>query len=230
MLKTFQTTALGVGGALLLAACGGQPNDAPAPAGPAPVSAPVPAFSAPASGAARAFEAPTVQAAGAAVAVTAPAAAAASLPEQVVQLRRDVADIRQQLARLPGAAHVAETPAHPRSDPAARLEAEQVEQQRIAATDTAFRSEREDPRWSRDTAAAVRAAVAEADESLRNQVRSVECRSQSCRVVISGDASGPGGQHLSSVMFRLAASLPKVTAGQVDQGDGRPATVLYLSR
>jgi hypothetical protein len=30
-------------------------------------------------------------------------------------------------------------------------------------------------------------------------------------------------------MMRLAETLPNVTAGQIDQGDGRPATVLYLS-
>jgi hypothetical protein len=31
-------------------------------------------------------------------------------------------------------------------------------------------------------------------------------------------------------MNRLAAILPTMTAGQIDQGDGRQATVLYLSR
>jgi hypothetical protein len=31
-------------------------------------------------------------------------------------------------------------------------------------------------------------------------------------------------------MNRLAATLPNVTAGQIDPGDGRQAMVLYLSR
>jgi hypothetical protein len=35
---------------------------------------------------------------------------------------------------------------------------------------------------------------------------------------------------LPLVLGRLGATLPNATATQVDQGDGRQATVLYLSR
>jgi hypothetical protein len=154
----------------------------------------------------------------------------AQTKQQFALLRREVAEIRQQLARMPGSAPSAEAALDPRSDPNARLEAERVEQQRIASTEAAFRSENEDARWSQGTVASVRAAFGEADESLRNQVSSVECRSQSCRVVIGGNTSGPAGRDLPLVMSQLGATLPNVTAGQIDQGDGRQATVLYLSR
>lgn len=219
MFKVFHTTTLGVGAVLSLAACGGLPDGAPVPTEQrAQVSS--------ASGGA--IASPQMRAmSGAAMSDD----ETTSLKQQVALLRREVAEIRQQLARMPGAAETAEASANPRTDPAARAEAERVERQRIASTETAFRSEKEDAGWSRGTVTAIRAALGEADETLRSRVSGVECRSQSCRVVIGGGNSpGPSGQDLSLVLMRLAQTLPNVTAGQLDQGDGRPATVLYLSR
>jgi hypothetical protein len=225
MPNTIHTTALGVGIVLLLAGCGGQPDDAPAQTAPR-VSVSI----APARSAASAAMAPTPPSAVNDVAAAAPDGEMPQLRQQLALLKREVAEIRQQLTRLPGAALSTEPTPDPRTDPNARLEAERVEQQRIASTDAAFRGEKEDARWSQGTVSAVRAALGEVDESFRNQVRSVECRSQSCRVVIGGDNSGRAQQDLSSVMNRLAATLPKVTAGQIDAGDGQQAMVLYLSR
>jgi hypothetical protein len=222
MLKTIHATALGVGTLLLLAGCGGQLDGAPVPAEQRAQVSGVPAAGLP--------DAAVVPSQTSVVSGTAVSDETTSLKQQVMLLRREVAEIRQQLLRMPGAALSAEAAPNPRTDPVARVEAEQLERQRIASTEAAFRGEKEDARWSRGTVASVRAAFGEADESLRNQVSSVECRSQSCRVVIGGDTGGPAGQHLSSVMMQLAANLPKVIAGQIDQGDGRQATVLYLSR
>jgi hypothetical protein len=222
MRKTIHATSL-VGALLLLAGCGGQLDGAPAPTEQRAQVSGAPAPSVP--GAITA-PAPVRAKSGAAVSDD----ETTSLKQQLALLRREVAEIRQQLVRMPGAALSAEAGPDPRTDPAARLEAERVEQQRIASTEAAFRSEKEDSRWSQGTVASVRAALGEADESLRNQVSSVECRSQSCRVLIGGDTRGPAAQDLAAVMSRLAATLPTVTAGQIDQGDGRPATVLYLSR
>ncbi len=219
MPKTIHVTPLGLGTLLLLAACGGQPDDTAAQAGQRAHVASASVSSAPLASAPA-----TVRAVAGAVAAD---DETTSLKQQVAMLRREVAEIRQQLARVPGASISVETPLDPHTDPAARAEAEQ---QRIATTEAAFRSEKEDARWSQGTVASVRAAFGQADEALRNRVSSVECRSQSCRVVIGGDTSGPAGQDLSSVLIQLAATLPNVTAGQIDQGDGRPATVLYLSR
>jgi hypothetical protein len=222
MPNTIHATALGLGILVLLAGCGGRPDDAPTQAG----QQRVPSSSARISSAPGASGSVTMQT---------PAGAASedettSLKQQVAILRREVVDIRQQLMRMPGAAATAEVSPNPRTDPAARAKAERVEQQRIAATEAAFRSENEDARWSQGSVIAIRAALKDADEALRNRVSGVECRSQSCRVVIAGDTGGSAGQELSSFMNRLALALPNVTAGQIDQGDGRPATVLYLSR
>jgi hypothetical protein len=223
MLKTIHPTALGAGIALLLAACGGEPDNALVQAGQRAQISGAPARSEPA--AARA-PAPMQVAVGAAV----PADELAKTKQQLALLRREVAEIRQQVARMPGSTLSVETAPDPRSDPTARLEAERVEQQRIASTEAAFRSEKEDARWSQGTVAALRAAFEQAGESLRNQVSSVECRSQSCRVVIGSRASGSVAQDLPLVMSQLGAALPHVTAGQIDQGDGEKSMVLYMSR
>lgn len=206
---------------VLLVACGGRPDEAAAPADP---HAAVPG--APDRG---------VQAAPAAAVATpvdtlAASEGLASLKQQVAMLRRDVDALRLQLAGAPSSTRPADLVADPRSDPQARFEAEQVERQRVASAESAFRSEREDLRWSLGAAANMRALLAAADEPVRSQVRSVECRSQTCRVEIGADARAQTAPELPLVLARLGQALPKVTAGLIDQGDGRQATVLYLSR
>jgi hypothetical protein len=223
MLKTIHATTMGVGTLLLLAGCGGQPDETPAQ-----TEQHTQVSGAPNPSAARTAIAPAPMRVAASAAVSGDETT--SLKQQVALLRREVSEIRQQLARMPASAPSAETAPDPRSDPTARLEAERVEQQRIASTEAAFRNEKEDPRWSQGTAASLRAAFGQAGESLRNQVSSVECRSQSCRVVIGGDASGSAAQDLPLVMSQLGATLSSVTAGQIDQGDGQKSMVLYLSR
>ena len=214
------TLALAAGVMLMLAACGGRPDDESAQG---EHRAKMPAVAAPSA---------TPDASPLPLATrVAPDDDIAQLKQQVALLRREVADIRQQLVRLPVAQRTAEVaPPNPRRDPQARLEAELTEQLRIASAETTFRREPEDARWSQATAATVRSALAEADEAVRNQVRSIECRSQSCRVEISADSGGPLARDLPALLMRLGQSLPNATAGRIDQGNGRQATVLYLSR
>jgi hypothetical protein len=87
-----------------------------------------------------------------------------------------------------------------------------------------------DARWSQSTVAAVRAAFAASDQTVRDQVRSVECRSQTCRVEINADAGPTLERDLPVLIGQLGNALSNVTAGRIDQGDGRQATVLYFSR
>jgi hypothetical protein len=164
----------------------------------------------------------------------APAPASTTQPDlaqQVAQLRQEVAAIRAQLARGPMANTAAQTrEANPRTDPAARQEAERTERMRIASAESAFRGEKQDTRWDQTTTASVRSALTQADENLRQQVRSIECRSQTCRLEINAEAAGALDRDLPMVLSRLGDTLPKITAGQIDQGNGRMATVLYLSK
>jgi hypothetical protein len=213
---------VGVLALLLGGGCGGQPDDAPAPARQV---APGPSAHLPEAAADR----PEPQGSSA-------AAAGASdrdleqLRLQIALLHRDVAEIRLQLARPSSAARQIEAVPDPRVDPEARAQVEQLRLLRVARIESTFRREEYDARWSQGANASVRAALAEVDESLRNQVRSVECRSQSCRVEIASGASGPLGQSLHLILGRLTTTLPNVTAAQVDQGNGEQATVLYLAR
>ncbi len=209
---------------LVLAACGGRADDSPArsEAGALGSASALPARS---SATPQHDAAPTP--------ATGVAASEATLPElrqEVTLLRREVADIRQQLARQPGLAAGAEIAANPRTDPDARLEAQRQEALRIASSESAFRGEQNDARWSREAAANVRAAFAQADDTVSTQLRSVECRSQSCRVEINAAAGESLARDLPIILSHLGDALPHITAGKVDQGDGRQATVLYMSR
>ncbi len=219
------TAALGLGVSLLLAGCGGRFDDAPAATAEPHREAPLRSDASPASGTLAATAAPA-----ASTPIGTPAEEFAQMRQQIAFLRREVADLRAQVSRLPGNPHTAEAEAAARRDPEARAEAEREERLRAAATEQAFRNEQRDPRWSPGTSASIRSALADLDESVRNQVRSVECRTQSCRVEIGADNSGTLMRDLPIMLGRLGAVLPNATATQVDQGDGRQATVLYLSR
>lgn len=208
-----------------LAACGGPPPDATSPAE-APGAASAGLAAAPGATATPAERAPTGQMQPAADADT----GLADLRQQVQLLRREVADLRGKVSRLPGVADTEPHQSDPRSDSVAMEQARQAERLRVASAETAFRNQADDPRWSQGAAASVRAALGQANDSMRNQVRSIECRAQSCRVEINAGPGDPAAQDLPLVIARLGQVLPNVTAGQVDQGDGRKATVLYMSR
>ena len=221
--RQFQPNALALCALLTLAACGGRLDDTAQPAAPtqAGTATPTAAATAAAIG-------PAESSGGSAPAIAEDPIL--RLSREVAQLRHEVSDLRLQVARGPNAAPpaTAATPAD-RSDPQTRAEAARAEQQRLASSEQAFRSQQVDARWSQGATASVRAALGEVDEGLRNQVRSVECRAQSCRVEISPDAGGALMRDLPVLVNRLGSALPNVTAGQVDQGDGRQATVLYMS-
>lgn len=119
---------------------------------------------------------------------------------------------------------------NPKRDPLARIEAERIERMRNASTESAFRNEKDDAHWSSDAVSQVRAALDQADPALRGQVRSIECRSTSCRVEVNSDASLALDRSLPAISSGLVNSMPNMSAARLDQGDGREATVLYFSR
>ncbi|MBS0449355.1 MAG: hypothetical protein JSR59_25835 [Proteobacteria bacterium] len=208
-----------IGIAVLLAACGGSGDDHPA------------------AGSARADAlqggSPTNDSA-----LTSPSRAAVAsagvrpLEERVARLEGALAAIRREVSDLQARAqkdpHQAESAGDPRSDPAARAEAEGVERTRMSAAESAFRAERDDPASSRSALDSVRQAFAGADEALRGGVRSIECRSSSCRIEIGG-VDGPA-TGLPELIGRLAPTWPRVAGGTSDLGDGQRTTVLYLTR
>ena len=61
-------------------------------------------------------------------------------------------------------------------------------------------------------------------------MRSIECRSKSCKVEILDDGSGKVSQSLPSIMAQLGDALPMSQADHAVQGDGRVLMTLYMSR
>ncbi len=153
----------------------------------------------------------------------------AALRREVGMLRSEVRQMREQISRMPGAAQAAAAQPDPRVDPVARDEAQQLDRQRIASAEATFQAERRDARWSQDQTTAIRSLLTQAGGGISAQLRSVDCRSQSCRVELSSSDAG-GGLDVPMLLTRLNAGLSHVTAGQVDQGDGTQTTVLYMSR
>jgi hypothetical protein len=215
--------------AFMLAGCGGPVDSNSADAastagsGAAPAADPSALPTAPGADAGQARRA-------AAAASALAAEEALPLKDQVAQLRRELAELRRIVARLPNAAAVAAEGPDPRTDPNARAAAERAEQERVASAEAAFRREAYDPRAGQAQADSVRAALREGSEGLGNHLGSVECRGQSCRVELNADPHSRAMQELPITLARLGDSFPNVTAGQVDRGDGRSATVMYLSR
>jgi len=195
--------------------CGGQPVDAAAPeAGPAAI--------APASARSIAEAATPTTASD--------AGPVARLAEQVAQLRREVADLRRRLPPdVPvAAASAADKPGDPRRDPQARERLRQDERARVAAAEAAFLGESVDPAWSADVTARLRDALAGREPADAASVSRLECRSRTCRVEFGADASA-AERDLPRTLARLAGTLSRATAGRLELGGGREATVLYLS-
>lgn len=153
-----------------------------------------------------------------------------TLADQVALLRREVADLRVQVAHLPGARQAEADGPRRLPSPEANAEAEQAERMRMASSESAFRNEPEDTRWSRGAVESVRGVFLQGEAGQRDDLRNVECRSRSCRVELGADPARGGAGDVSGRMLQLAQTFPNVLVGQVDQGDGRKATVLYLSR
>lgn len=159
----------------------------------------------------------------------------AALREQVVLLRREVSAVQRQIREQERAATAVapgreEDPANdPRSDPAARAEAERERQEQMAVIEADFRQEPTDPHWSSEAAAAVQEAMA-GDEAARTALRNIECRANTCRVEMTDDDTGKLAKSMPLLVQQLAQTLPSVTANQVDDGDGAKTMILYMSR
>ena len=150
------------------------------------------------------------------------------LAAQIALLRAEVADLRRNLPRT-SAAPAPDVARDWRSDPDARDEVQAAERARVVSAEAAFRREDVDARWSQQAVAEVRAGLAEAHPSIRNAVRAVECRAQTCRVEIGSDASELLRQDLVPILGGISRTLPNAVVGQVDEGNGRQALVLFLS-
>jgi hypothetical protein len=157
------------------------------------------------------------------------------LDVRVARLATEVARLQQEVDALRAARQ------EPSSDAAAdapgrhaRLRAPQDRQARALAqaaradaTESAFRGETVETGWSRQTAEAVRGAFLQSNAG--QEPRSVECRSRTCRLELAPAEDG-NPDALIPLLTRLAPVLPHASTVRIDGGDGRPTTVVYLTR
>ncbi|NHZ89782.1 hypothetical protein F2P45_12270 [Massilia sp. CCM 8733] len=204
----------------MLGACGGD-DDTPAPA---PAQAAPPVAAVPASGPARAVPAPPLRAAPALAPPEAP------LPNDVMQLRQEVALLRREVAELRMILTRA-SPAPPAAQPAATLATPVTpETPGVAPAETMFRAEPVDHAWSSQASAAVRTALARANAGLEPQVRVLECRTKTCRVEVNPASADLLESAMPAVLANLGETLPNMRATQVGSGDDSESTVVYLTR
>lgn len=158
-------------------------------------------------------------------AAVAGAAELAALRQEVAQLRGLVKNQRQ----------TPEAPDRAKAEPvdpeikALETQAEQERRHReyVQGVAASFRKEPVDSAWSSSKMLVIQTALASRPE-LRQLVRSVECRSQTCRVEFADEASGRPSNAVSSLLAALGTELPTAIAERVEQA-GRPgSTVFYV--
>ena len=159
----------------------------------------------------------------------------AMLKEQVALLKGEVSTLQRQIHERWQAAAVAaprneeDLDADPRTDPATRAEAERVRQEQMKIVEASFRQEPTNRLWSFEAAGAVHDALANTDIGL-TALRSLECRSSTCRVEFIDDDTGELEEVLPILLQQVSQTLPNGTANHVEDGAGGQSIVLYLSR
>ncbi|WP_437926368.1 hypothetical protein WMF37_46220 [Sorangium sp. So ce291] len=155
-----------------------------------------------------------------------------ALQARVAQLDADVTSLRERLEESEALSSADSSAGNAVPVPGDRSE---VAQQRRAwhehmmDVDSEFRAEGTDPSWSSSTAVAVQRAL-DSSNAMRGKMRSIECRSQTCRVEIVDDGSGAVSKDLPIFVQQFAEELPNMQADQVDDGDGHRVMVLYMTR
>jgi hypothetical protein len=158
---------------------------------------------------------------------------AARLAQQVEDLQRSLNALKSQMPQHgEGAAR-----AVPTSDtkPAEQLSVEEQRAQDrermrtyMAGVEQSFANEKVDAAWASGASSRV-ATTFDGDDVLKGVSRTVECRSQTCRVQIEDDGSGQLARRMPFVAIGLADLLPTISAEHIEHGNGRGATVLYMS-
>ena len=151
------------------------------------------------------------------------AAELAVLRQEVAQLRQVVKNQRQ----TPEARDQAKTEPVDPEIKALETQAEQERRSReyVQGVAASYRKEPVDPSWSSSKMSVIQTALASKPE-LRQLVRSVECRSQTCRVEFADEGSGRPSNAVQSFLADLGTELPTAIAERVEQA-GRPGSTAF---
>lgn len=165
--------------------------------------------------------------------------AIADLQRRVAQLDAETAALRQRLSALAVAAAqpaAAGQPAAPaatrpsrRDAPPPASETQAADRALAESREAAFRTEALDASWSTTTVSKLQQALGAADAGALT-VRSLECRSRSCRVEIAAADAQQFDAFMPGFANRIAATLGSIAASPVDGADGTQAMLLFLSR
>jgi hypothetical protein len=153
-------------------------------------------------------------------------------------LAAQVATLQLRIAQLNAAAAVSAVPPSasaangeaghepPLSVAEQRAAEEQKQRARMEAVEEAFRKEVFDQNWARETRGSVEVAMQ--TENVHLQARSVECRSQTCRVELADDESPAIQAGLENLPQAVGGTLPLMQIARTDDAAGHH-TILYLS-
>jgi hypothetical protein len=116
-------------------------------------------------------------------------------------------------------------------DPVSLMSAERAAAGLAAAREAAFRAESVDTAWAVDASAALQQALSADAVPTGTQLRSLECRSYSCRLELIEDGSAPLETVLSRLTEGMSASrLSKISSGPTAEDGAGSIVLLYLSR
>ena len=155
------------------------------------------------------------------------------------RLASQVAALQLQVAQLNAAPAISAAPSNGggASGEAVKEPSLSAEERRLAddqrsrglmdAVEAAYRNEVPDRNWATVAQASVQAAL-KAD-NVHLQTRSVECRSETCRIEIADDGSAATQESLENLGPALAGALPTMQVAHTDDASGHH-TILYFSR
>jgi hypothetical protein len=91
-----------------------------------------------------------------------------------------------------------------------------------------YQSEARDPRWAREAQASITQAL-DRLPALSKSLRSLECRSETCRLEVASDHQPEFEKQLPLLPVGLRG-LPSAQFDQQPEPDGKVRTVVYFSR
>lgn len=90
-----------------------------------------------------------------------------------------------------------------------------------------FNAEQPNPGWANETKSLIAREV-DSEPALRDAVRKMECRSQSCRLELAESGSAEVEQAIPLLLHKLGVTLPVSKSEVVDEGGGKLVRVVYL--
>lgn len=156
------------------------------------------------------------------------------LRQRMAVLEAELTTLRGQVAQRESGhgevAQVAADPATPEVVTPEELSRQKQEwRDRMAEAAVNYEAEARDPAWARETQAAITQAL-ERLPAVSKGIKSLECRSETCRIEVSNEQQPDFDKQLPLLPIGVSGQLPTVRYDHVTQADGSARTILYLSR